>query len=80
MKNLDQNISLESALESSHILANVLRVKNLFSIFHDLLLIILSCGAIRFSYSESTAVTVAVTNAVGGNCCIVSRSEEIRFN
>lgn len=71
MSYLDQNVPLESALDH---LANVLRVELLFSTFHSLLLIVLWCGTIRFSFSESP-VTVAVTNAVGGNWCIVSRGK-----
>lgn len=81
MSYLDQNVPLESALDH---LANVLRVELLFSTFHSLLLIVLWCGTIRFSFSESpvtvaviseSPVTVAVINAVGGNWCIVSRGK-----
>lgn len=74
------DILLESALESSHHLADVLRVGNLFSVFQGLLLIVLLYGAIRFSFSEGTAVTIVVTNAAGGNCSITKRVEEMGFS
>lgn len=65
-------------MESSHCLANVFGVENLFSVFHGLLLIVLLYGAIRFSFSEGTAVSIVVTNAVvPGSCSIGNGVEEM---
>lgn len=64
MRYLDQNMPLELPLESSRILANVLRVENSFSMFEDLLLIVLLGGAISFFFSESHSC-----NCFCDKCC-----------